>query len=47
MCNHMIAADSDLTPETMEQLRARCVADVKRTNSGISFSEILKFQKDL
>ena len=47
MCNHMIAADSDLTPETMEQLRARCVADVKRTNGRISFSEILKFQKDL
>ena len=47
MCNHMIAADSDLTPDTLDKLRARCVNDVKRTNGRISFKEILKFQKDL
>ena len=47
MCEHILAYDSDLTPESLTALRARCVNDVKRTNGKISFDEILKFQKDL
>ena len=47
MGNHLLAADSDLDFETMEQLRDRAVNDVKRTNGQISFKEVLRFQKEL
>lgn len=47
ICNHLIAADSDLDFETLERLRARAVNDVKRSNGQITFKEILKFQKEL
>lgn len=44
MCNHLIAADSDLTPETLDKLRARCINDLKRTHGQISFKDIWRFQ---
>ena len=47
ICNHLIAAESDLDFETLERLRARAVNDVKRSNGKITFKEILKFQKEL
>ena len=47
MLMHIIASDTDVDAPTLDRLRGRCVQDVKRTNGGLSFKEILKFQKSL
>ena len=47
ICNHLLAADSDLDYDTLDKLRAKVVNDVKRTNGQITFKEALKFQKEL
>ena len=47
MLMHIIASDTDVDAPTLDRLRGRCVQDVKRTNGGLSFKEILKFQKGL
>lgn len=47
MMMHIIASDTDVDAPTLDRLRGRCVQDVKRTNGGLSFKEILKFQKGL
>ena len=45
MCEHLLALDTDETQDTMKRLRARCEADLKRTEGKISFEDILRFQK--
>jgi len=45
--SHLIAADSELDMDTLRNLRARCVGDVKRTNGQFSFADALRFQKGL
>ena len=45
--SHLIAADSDLDMDTLRDLRARCVGDVKRTNGQFNFADALRFQKGL
>jgi len=45
MMMNLLACDTDVDEKTLEKLRGKCVADVKRTNGQISFREILKFQK--
>ena len=45
MCEHLLALDADETQDTMKRLRARCEADLKRTEGKIIFEDILRFQK--
>lgn len=45
MCEHLLALDTDETQDTMKRLRARCEADLKRTEGKITFEDILRFQK--
>lgn len=47
MMMHIIASDTDVDIPTLDRLRGRCVMDVKRTNGGLSFNEVLKFQKGI
>lgn len=47
MMMHIIASDTDVDIPTLDRLRGRCVMDVKRTNGGLSFNDVLKFQKSI
>ena len=44
ICNHILAADTDIDQETLDRLRGRCVREVKESNGRISFKDALQFQ---
>ncbi len=45
MLLHVIAATSEISEDTLSDLRRMCVENVKRTHGSISLSEAVKFQK--
>lgn len=47
MCNHILAADTDMDQRDYELLRGRSVREVQRTNGRITFKEALDFQKSV
>lgn len=47
MCNHILAADTDLDQRDYELLRGRSVREVQRTNGRISFKDAMDFQKSV
>ena len=47
ICNHILAAESDIDIPLYDKLRGRGVREVKETNGEISFIDDLKFQKEL
>ena len=44
---HVIAAATEVDTGTLEQLRAKCVNDVKKTLGSVRFDRIYAFQKSL
>lgn len=47
LCNHILAADTDMDRRDYELLRGRSVREVQSTNGRISFKEALDFQKSI
>lgn len=47
MMMNVLAAGMEISEEDLKKLRARCVADVKKTNGSISLADAVKFQKGL
>lgn len=47
MMMQVLAAGMEVSEEDLSKLRARCVADVKKSNGNISFSDAVNFQKGL
>ena len=45
MCNHILAADTDMDERDCQLLRGRSVREVQRTNGRISFKDAFDFQK--
>ena len=43
MMGRIIAADTAIDNETIEQLRVKCVQDAKKVNGQISFQDALRF----
>lgn len=43
MMGRIIASDTAMDNETIEQLRVKCVQDAKKTNGQISFRDTLRF----
>lgn len=43
MMGRIIASDTAMDNETIEQLRVKCVQDAKKTNGQISFRDALRF----
>ena len=43
MMGRIIAADTAIDNETIEQLRVKCVQDAKKSNRQISFRDALRF----
>ena len=43
MMGRIIAADTAIDNETIEQLRVKCVQDAKKANGQISFRDALRF----
>ena len=43
MMGRIIAADTAIDSETIEQLRVKCVQDAKKSNGQISFRDALRF----
>ena len=43
MMGRIIAADTAIDNETIEQLRVKCVQDAKKSNGKISFRDALRF----
>ena len=47
MMMNVLAAGMEISEEDLKKLRARCVADVKKSNGSISLADAVKFQKGL
>lgn len=47
MCNHILAADTDMDERDYQLLRGRSVREVQSTNGRISFKDVLDFQKSV
>ena len=45
MCNHILAADTDMDERDCQLMRGLSVREVQRTNGRISFKDALDFQK--
>jgi len=41
---NVVAAKMNVTPETLDALRAKCVKEVSKTNGNISFKDAVKYQ---
>ena len=42
---NVLASELEINESDLEKLRARCVREVKRTNSSVSFQEAVRYQK--
>lgn len=47
MMMNVLAAGMEISEEDLKKLRARCVADVKKSNGSISLADAVHFQKGL
>ena len=47
VCNHIIAADTDIDAATYQKMRDKSYQEVLRTNGQISFPEVLRQAKQL
>ena len=47
ICNHIIAADTDIDAATYQKMRGKSYQEVLRTNGQISFPEVLRQAKQL
>lgn len=47
MMMNVLAAGMEISEEDLKKLRARCVADVKKSNGSISLTDAVRFQKGM
>lgn len=47
MMMNVLAAGMEISEEDLKKLRARCVADVKKSSGSISLTDAVRFQKGL
>lgn len=47
MMMNVLAAGMEISEDDLKKLRARCVADVKKSNGSISLTDAVRFQKGL
>lgn len=47
ICNHIIAADTDMDYQTYQQIRGKSVREIKSTNGRINFKEVLQEEKSV
>lgn len=47
MMMNVLAAGMEISEADLEQLRARCIREVKQTNGSISLKDAVKYQKGL
>lgn len=45
MMMNVLASELDITPETLERLRGRCIQEVKKTGGAITFTDAVKYQR--
>ena len=45
MMMNVLASELDTTPETLEQMRGRCIQEVKKTIGCITFADAVKYQR--
>ena len=45
MMLHFFAAAMEIEPEIVENLRGRCVREIKKTNGSISLKDVVEYQK--
>ena len=45
MMMNVLASELDAAPETLEQMRGRCIQEVKETCGEITFKEAVKYQR--
>ena len=44
---HVLASGMEIDPAVLDQLRGRCVHEVKSTNGGISFKNAVRYQNGM
>ena len=44
---HVLASGMEIDPATLDKLRGRCVQEVKTTNGGITFKDVVNYQNGL
>ena len=40
-----MASELDITPETLERLRGRCIQEVKKSGGAVTFTDAVKYQR--
>lgn len=45
MMMNVLASELDITPDTMERLRGRCIQEVKKTAGSITFKDAVRYQR--
>ena len=45
MMMNVLASELDTTPETLDQMRGRCIQEVKETCGEITFKDAVKYQR--
>ena len=44
MMMNVLASELDTRPETLEQMRGRCIQEVKKTGGAVTFADAVKYQ---
>ncbi len=45
MMMNVLASELDTSPDTLEQMRGRCIQEVKKTIGSITFADAVKYQR--
>ncbi len=45
MMMNVLASELDTNPDTLEQMRGRCIQEVKKTIGSITFADAVKYQR--
>ncbi len=45
MMMNVLASELDTSPDTLEQMRGRCIQEVKKTIGSITFTDAVKYQR--
>ena len=45
MMMNVLASELDVSPDALEQLRGRCIQEVKKTGGSITFKDAVRYQR--
>ena len=45
MMMNVLASELDVTPDALEQLRGRCIQEVKKTGGSVTFKDAVRYQR--